>query len=228
QQVTREDIRRVAQKYLTTENLTVTSLNPTGSLKAESRAAKAETEKGEIQKIVLPNGLRLLVRQDNRLPFVSLRAVFKGGVLAETETDNGITQLTSRTMIKGTKSRNAEQIASAIESVGGSIGHQAGNNSFGISVEVLRGDFERGLDVLSDVILNPTFPADEVERERELQLADIKSHDEQITTIASLLLRKTMFGSHPYHLQADGKINSVSKLKREDLAAFHERWCVAP
>ena len=228
QKVTREDIRRVATKYLTQENLTITSLNPNGSLKVEGRESKVEGKKDEIEKITLPNGLRLLLRQDKRLPFVALRAALRGGVLAESDENNGITQLTARTMIKGTKSRSAEQIAEQIESVGGSISYQAGNNSFGFSVEILGDDFERGLDVLSDVILNPTFPKEQIERERQVQLADIKAHDEQITTVASLLLRKTLFGQHPYHLQSDGTIESVSKLKREDLVVFHQRWCVAP
>ena len=58
--------------------------------------------------------------------------------------------------------------------------------------------------------------------------ADIKAHDEQITTVASLRLRKTLFGTHPYHLQADGMVESVGKLKRDDLVSFHRRWCVAP
>jgi zinc protease len=227
QKVTKEDILRAARKYLTAENLTITSLNPTGSLKAESRVTRVESQ-AEIEKVTLPNGVRLLLRQDKRLPFVSLRAVFRGGVLAETDATSGITQLTARTMIKGTKSRSAEQIADSVESVGGHIAYQSGNNSFGFSVEVLGDDFERGLDVLADVILNPTFPAAEIERERQMQLADIKSHDEQITTIASLELRKLIFGNYPYHLQADGTVEAVNKLKREDLVSFHRRYCVAP
>jgi zinc protease len=93
---------------------------------------------------------------------------------------------------------------------------------------VLREDFERGLDVLADVILNPAFPGEQVERERQAQLADIRSQDERITTVASLQLRRLVFGTHPYRLQADGTIESVGKLNREDLVAFHRRWCVAP
>lgn len=228
QRVTREDIRRVARKYFTVENMTVTSLNPTGAPQASRNGREAEAGKAEIRKVVFPNGLRLLVREDNRLPFVSIRAVFQGGVLAETDDNNGVTQLTARTMIKGTKSRTAEQIADEIESVGGSISYQSGNNSLGFAVEVLRDDFQRGLDVLGDVVLNPTFPAEELERERQMQLADIRAHNEQITTVASLLLRKKLFGAHPYHLQADGTIESVSKLRRDDLVEFHRRWVTAP
>ena len=64
-----------------------------------------------IQKFELPNGLRLLVKEDHRLPFVEFRAVFKGGVLAETAANNGITQLLAKMLLKGTQTRSAEKIA---------------------------------------------------------------------------------------------------------------------
>ena len=64
-----------------------------------------------MQKIVFPNGLRLLVKEDHRLPFVEMRAVFQGGVLAETEKDNGLTQLMSKMLLQGTGRRSAEQIS---------------------------------------------------------------------------------------------------------------------
>src|ERR1051326_2595212 len=110
QKVTREDIQRVARKYLVTEGLTVTSLNPTGAAKVESGERKGESQKAEIQKVDLANGLRLLTMPDKRLPFVSIRIVLRGGVLAEADDTSGLTQLTARTMIKGTKTRTGEQI----------------------------------------------------------------------------------------------------------------------
>ena len=91
------------------------------------------TGAGEIQKIELSNGLRLLVREDARLPLVSMTAVFRGGLLAETRETNGITQLMAKTLLKGTKTRTAEQIADTIEAVGGQIGSDSGNNSFSVS-----------------------------------------------------------------------------------------------
>ena len=120
-----------------------------------------------IQKFELRNGLRLLVKEDHRLPFVEFRAVLKGGVLAETPENNGITHLMMRTLLQGTRRRTAEQIAVQIESVGGHIDSYGGNNSLGVSAEVMSGDFALGLDLLSDVLRFPRFPADGVERERQ-------------------------------------------------------------
>src|ERR1700719_987324 len=132
QKVTLDDIKRVAAKYLVDQNLTVTSLNPNGSLAGKQETAKPIAA-GDVQKSELSNGLRLIVREDPRLPLVSMTAAFRGGLLAETPQNNGITRLMSRTLLKGTKTRTAEQISSQIEAVGGSISADAGNNSFSVS-----------------------------------------------------------------------------------------------
>src|SRR5438132_281550 len=126
QKVTLDDIKRVAATYLTENNLTVISLSPKGSLAGKAESAKA-VEAGEIQKFDLSNGLRLLVREDPRLPLVGMGAVFRGGLLAETPQTNGITRLMAKVLLKGTKTRTAEQIANEIEAVGGSVSSDAGN-----------------------------------------------------------------------------------------------------
>src|SRR2546426_1619119 len=124
QKVTLDDIKRVAANYLTNDNLTVVSLNPKSSLTAKAEGAKAAAA-AEIQKFELSNGLRLLVREDRRLPLVAMGAVFRGGLLAETSQTNGIGRLMAKVLLKGTKTRTAEQIANQIEAVGGSIASDA-------------------------------------------------------------------------------------------------------
>src|SRR5207253_2890732 len=153
QKVTLDDIKRVAATYLTENNLTVTSLNPKGSLTGKTETAKP-TAAGEIQKFELSNGFRLLVREDPRLPIVAMGAVFRGGLLAETPQTNGVTRLMAKVLLKGTKTRTAEQIANEIEAVGGSITGEAGNNSISVSVDVMKPDVKLGVGLLSDVLLN--------------------------------------------------------------------------
>src|SRR5688500_6712171 len=106
----------------------------------------------------MAGGLRLLVKEDHRLPFVQFRAVFLGGTLAESAELSGITALTSRLLIKGAGQRTAEQIASAIESVGGSLNTYSGNHSFGVHAEVMTGDFALRMRLCSEVIVQPAFP----------------------------------------------------------------------
>ena len=226
QKVTLDDIRRVTQHYLTSDNLTITSLNPKGALGAKAESAKAISA-GEIQKFELSNGLRVLVREDSRLPLVSMTAVFRGGLLAETPQTNGITQLMAKVLLKGTKTRTAEQIADTIEAVGGSIGSDAGNNSFSVSVEVTKPDLKLGADLLADVLLNATMPEKAVAREKEVQLAGIKEDEEQLTTVARNILREALFRDHPYALRSKGSPESVAHLTQKDLLEFRDRYVVA-
>jgi zinc protease len=168
--------------------------------------------------------LRLLVKEDHRLPFVEFRAVFQGGVLAETPDNNGVTQLTGKLLLKGTARRSAEDIAREIESVGGSIDSYGGNNSFGVNAEVLSSDFATGLDLLADVLLNPTFPAPALERERQIQLASIRAQKDNLLQSAALAMRRALFGESGYGLDALGTEPSVQKIQAADLRTFHDQF----
>ena len=221
-----DDLQRVAAKYLTAAGATVTSLNPRGSLAAQASASAAGDAR-QVEQFALPNGLRVLVCPDHKLPLVNAVAVFRGGLLAETPETNGITALGARTMVKGTARRGAEELNDLIESVGGQIRASSGNNSFGVSVEVMKPDLHLGLDLLAEVLTQATFPADEVEREKEDQLASIKAESEQITTVAKRAMRRAIFGDHPYGLRANGTEESVAGLTREHLLAFRNRCVTA-
>ena len=226
QRVTADDLRRVLATYLTDRNLTVVSLNPEGSL-AKTGALAAVQMPGEIQKFELTNGLRLLVREDPRLPLVSLNAAFKAGLLAETAADNGITRLLSKVLLKGTATRTAGQLADEIEELGGSIGSDAGGNSMSVSTRVMKPDLRAGLSILADVLLHATLPEKSVAREKQAQLAAIKAEDEEMTALARNLLRENLFGTHPYGLRGTGTPESVARITRDDLAAFRDRHLVA-
>jgi zinc protease len=226
QKVTLDDIKRVAARYLTNENLSLISLNPKGSLVAKGEGAKPVTA-GEVQKFELSNGLRVLVREDERLPLVAISAAFRGGLLAETPQTNGITRLMAKTLIKGTKTRTAEQIANQIEAVGGSISSDGGNNSFNVGLEVTRPDLKLGVELLSDVLLNATMPDKAVVREKEVQIAGIKQEEEQLTTVARNIMRQALFSNYPYALRPTGSVDSVQRLSQKDLLEFRDRYLVA-
>src|SRR5213596_1974801 len=225
QKVTLDDVKRVAKTYLTENNLTVVSLNPKGSLSGKAEPVKAIAA-GEIQKFELANGLRLLVREDHRLPLMGMGAVFRGGLLAENPEDNGVTRLMAKVLLKGTKTRTAEQIANEIEAVGGSISSDAGNNSFSVSVDVTKPDVKLSLDLLSDVLLNATFPEKAIAREKEIQIAASQQEEEQLTSVARNIMRQALFPQHPYALRTNGSIDSVQRLTQKDLIDFRDRYVV--
>lgn len=224
--VTAADLKRVASQYLTDGHLNCTSLNPAGSL-AKAAAAKAAAREPEVQKFELPNGLRLLVRENHKIPLVSMVAIFKGGLLAETPETNGETRLMARSLLKGTTTRTAQQIAEEVESVGGAIGSDSGNNSFTVSVGVMKPNLGLGLDLLADVLIHPTFPDSEVKTEQASQLASIQADKDEPTNVARDLLRQKLFGTHPYALRSGGAPDAVAKLIPAELRELHKKLTVA-
>lgn len=226
QKITADDVRRVAQKYLRDQNLSVVSLNPKGSL-AACNAAKPAVSAGDIQKFELSNGLRVLVREDPRLPLVAISAVFRGGLLAETPETSGITRLAAKCLLKGTKNRSAEQIAAELEEVGGDISAKGGNNTLAIKVDVTQADLALGTEILADVLLNATMPEQAIAREKEIQLAKIKAESEQPISVARNALKTELFGQHPFALRGEGTPESLSHLNSKELLAFRDQYLVA-
>lgn len=223
--VTRADLQRVAREYLTPENRTLYALLPTGTA-PQTAATTAHAAEQAVQKFELPNGLRLLVKEDHRLPFVEFRTVLRGGVLAESAAQNGLTRLLTRLLLKGTTTRTAERLAEEIENVGGSLDASGGNNSFWLNAEVMSEDFALGLDLLADVLLRPTFPAEALERERQVTLAGIASQRDDLQHSTAQLMRRTLFGDQGYGLDPLGTEASVASLTGDDLRAFHARLAV--
>ncbi|MEW6356378.1 MAG: pitrilysin family protein [Planctomycetota bacterium] len=225
EKVTKEQIFDVARKYFSDDKLCVTVVRPPRAKKEEAAAAAAAKETA-IRKEVLPNGLRVLLKRNSNVPIVAIQAYALGGVRLETEQNNGICRLMSALLEKGTKTRTADDIARTFDSIGGSIGGSSGNNSFFCNVSVLKEDFKTGLDVLADVLVNPTFPEEEVEKMRQLMIAGIKRRRDSWQSAAATFFRKKFFGSDsPYRLLPEGEIESVSKLTRADLAAYHKQYC---
>lgn len=223
--LTPEDLRRVANEYLTESNRTSYALLPTGTAPRQEHSVDSGTDL-PVRKFTLPNGLRLLVKEDHRLPFVEFRLAFNGGLLAETATTNGLTSLASRLLLKGTLKRSAVEIATEIESLGGSLEPYGGNHSFGVSAELLSGDFAHGLELLRDVVRNPAWPADAVEREREVQLASLRGQRDQLLQCAFKALRRGLFGDNGYGLDSLGTESNIRRFNTSDIESFYRRLAV--
>ncbi|MDB6053332.1 MAG: Peptidase inactive domain protein [Verrucomicrobiales bacterium] len=218
-------LMEVARSYVTSENLTLYALLPEGSLKKESSSTVAVAENG-VKKFTFGNGLTLLVKEDHRLPFVDFRMLFRGGVLCEDTSNSGITQLTARMLLQGTKTRTADQLALEIESVGGSIDSYGGNNSFGIHAEVLNPDTRLCLDTIMDVAFNPIFPEAALDREKQIQIAGIRGQRDQMLQSASKLMRKAMYGETGYGLDSIGLEESIIRITRAEMIAFHAKMII--
>jgi zinc protease len=226
QAVTPEDVRRVAASYLTDSNRTTISLNPTGSLAPDPNAATAQKTASDVKVTTLSNGLRIVTRENPRLPLVSIRAVYGAGLTFETETNHGLSRLLASTLIKGTTTRKAEAIASEVEDLGGTIVADAGFNSLGVQLDLLSQDLPYGLALLSDILLHPTFPQEELDKERTRQLAALRAEKDQPGAICRDHLRARLFGpGHPYALNPLGSETSLAQVTRDTLKERHAALC---
>ena len=140
------------------ENRTLYALLPTGAHPSWSSKTGFSREQ-PVQKFdARPTACACWSRKITACPFVEFRAVFSGGVLAETRPTAASPSSWARCSLKGTPRRSAEDIAREIESVGGSIDSYGGNNSFGVNAEVLSADFATGLDLRPTSCCIPISP----------------------------------------------------------------------
>ncbi|MDG1857288.1 MAG: pitrilysin family protein [Verrucomicrobiota bacterium] len=222
QSITAEKIVEVANKYMLPDNRSTFALLPKGSSPV-SLQKSANVHLTEIEKWEPGNGMRVLFKQDDRLPFVEIRSVFFGGVLEESNADSGITQLMSQGLLKGTADRTAGEIMEAIEAIGGSVEAYAGNNSFGLNIEVLNQDVKFGLDLLRETLRFPSFPSTEMERELQVQMAGIRAQNDQLLGRCFKLMKKGLFGEKGYGLSNAGEESSVQSLSIEQIKSHHGR-----
>ena len=225
--VTVADLRRVLRAYLGAERVTAVSLNPKSAEPTVSTIVKTDRVPDAFTEKVLPNGARLLLRPDCRLPNIHLRLLCEGGPVHEAANLRGATSLMATLLTKDTKKRSAAEVAKFIEEVGGSFYPFSGNNSFGLAAEVLPGDVARALEALSDAVLTPSFKRTSFEVERDAQLADLQQDADDVVTVGRKLVRQKFFGAHPLGIDAHGTIEGIKAIKPADLAALWKRLGVA-
>jgi zinc protease len=240
-QVTHEDIIRVARKYFKNSNLTAGFLLPTGNVTisdkeidkiADASAQAVEKELSllsfepskDTKKFVLKNGVTVLIKENRSVPLFAVRAAFLGGGRFENNADNGVFNFISETLTRGTTTRSAEDIARQIESLAGEVKGFSGRNSFGATVESLNRNFDEAMDIFSDVILNPSFTPQEIERARRDILSDINREGDNLVRIAINLFLKTLYQSHPYGLNVLGTKETVTKFGRDDLTKVYKEY----
>jgi zinc protease len=226
QAVTREDVRRVARAYLKREVSTTAILSPPRAEATEAKRAKTqEVEAG--RKVTGENGLTLLLKRNSTLPLVEFRLYGLGGQYVEPEDLPGISSFTMALLTKGTTRRTKRQIAETIEELGGSIASGSGRNTYYVSMSLLKEDLDRGLDLLADVVMNPSFPPEEIEKQRQDTLLAIRRLDEDWVQEVERPFRRAFYRNRPYGRDIIGTEESVGRLSRDEIKAFY-RGTVVP
>ncbi len=174
------------------------------------------------KKAVLKNGLTLLIMEQHEVPLVSFSIVVKAGSVADPAGKEGVASLTSALLRKGTKTRTADQFSSELDFIGGSFGAGATVDGTTASAEFMKKDLAKGLDLVADALMRPTFPADEVTKLVAQRVDGIKSAKDRAQGVIGLYFDAYLYGKHPYGRPTGGDEKSLAAIARDDVARFYE------
>lgn len=245
--IRRHDIAAAVRTYFRPENATVAAILPAREAKPRSPESRAKSSakaqlafarraearvrrslrvaKAPVQiadkRVVLGNGMTLLVRRDPSVPVVAMRAVWRGGQRVEDAEHAGASTLLARLVTRGCGKLDATALADKIDRLGGSLGGVSGRNSFGLAAEWLARSWQPGLDLLADCILAPSLSAAELAREKRQLLDDQIAQRDNPTQVAFRLFSQALYGDHPYARDVLGTSDAVGDIDRRELAAFY-------
>lgn len=175
----------------------------------------------------LPNGLQVFVVSSSELPAVAVQLVLtSAGSVQDPAGKPGVANLAADMLTQGTAKRSAQQIASAIDFVGGTLTASAGPDGTTISLAVVKKDLDTGLELMSDVLRNASFQEDELNRRRQQLLSNLQLQYSSAEYLANVVFDRALFGSHPYGLPGEGTPQSVRAITRADLAQFRDTYYV--
>jgi zinc protease len=222
--VTAAQVQEMANKYLIRDATTTAIVRPgSGAPRAASTTTREAVVTRPAQMIKLANGLRLILRVNRATPTVAITVSGMGGTRLEPREKAGLANLTAQMLTRGTKKRSGEAMTQVVDQMGGSLDAFSGYNSWGLTSQWLSRDWRRGLALVHEATLQPTFPADELARLKTQVAAAIRERDDNPETTATLLLRRMFFRNHPYSRSTLGELNTVQKITAGDLKTYWSR-----
>jgi len=224
------------KKYISLTNRAVMHIVPQGSLMAAEEPAGMDLTKEPnpmaeptfnpptIEHAELSNGLKVLVVENHELPLVQTNLVINSGWAADPPDRPGAGSLTAELLDEGTKTRTALQIAEEAKSLGANLGTNSSRDGCGVTLNCLKSKLDESLALMSDVVLNPTFPKDELERVRKDYLGRIIQESKQPFTSAFKSFLRELYGAdHPYGqpYTGSGTEKSIKALTQQDLVNWY-------
>jgi len=174
------------------------------------------------EKVVLKNGLTLLLMEKHGVPMVSVAAIVKAGSVADPAGEEGLASITAGLLRKGTSKRSAQKFSEDLDFIGGTFGADSGVDYTSMFGEFLTKDADRGLDLISDALLHPVFPQAEVEKLVAQDIDGVKAAKDQAESVALTYYYGYLFRKHPYGRPEGGDELSLARIKREAVVKFYE------
>ncbi|MEK6299951.1 MAG: pitrilysin family protein [Acidobacteriota bacterium] len=197
--------------------LAVSAVGPAG-------AADGALKVPPFKKVVLNNGLTLLLMEQHEVPIISLNFIVQSGSVADPVGKEGTASATAALLRKGTKSRTADQISNELDFVGGQLDSDATFDYSSGTAEFVKKDIAKGLDLLADILLNPTFPQDEVTKLLKQRIDEIKAAKDEAQAVIGNYFRAYLYVRHPYGRPANGDEKSIAAITRADVLNFYQTY----
>ena len=173
-----------------------------------------------VKRVTLENGVRLILMEYHRAPTLTVRVSFEGGARFDAPGKSGATSLMTTLLRKGVDNKDAQKIAEEIDFLGGSLGAGAGDENCSVALNVLAKDSDTALDLMRDIIRHPTFPAEELERERTLEISGLQTIADDLGSLAGYATPGVIYGKHLYG--AKTTIGSLKAISRDDILATYK------
>jgi zinc protease len=175
----------------------------------------------------LPNGIKIFVIEDNKLPLVTVKFVLKAGAYEDMmfgEDKSGLASLTSDLLVKGTEKMNAVQVAETIDFHGATISSGCDYDASYLVLTSLKKYFNKLFDIASDLIMEPAFSEDEVDREKQQIMNSLLSYLDEGNYLSERAFKNNVYRNSPYKLNIEGKISSVEKLERKNIKEYFNKY----
>ena len=194
-----------------------------GTFPAEPPAPLAieDVDFPEYSERTLSNGARLLVVRNPEQPVVNIQLLMQGGSAADPAELAGLASVTASQIDKGTEAMTAREIAEAVDFIGARLGAGASSEWTSVSLTTITDFLDQGLDLMADVVLNPTFPAEELETEKRRRISSLRLQKSQPGSLAAEAFMEGVYGSHPYGRTET--VESIEALDPADLESYHGR-----
>ena len=172
----------------------------------------------------LPNGLQVVVVLHHEQPAVTMRLLIRAGGSSDPKDKLGLARLAASLLDQGTTTKSAQEMADAIDFIGGAMGAGAGTDLSYLNMVVMKDSFDTGLRMLSDMARHPAFAPPEIDRQRQQMLSGLQVSLEDPDYVANAVFDRLVYGFHPYGLPQTGTPESISGITRDDLVAFHQKY----
>ncbi|HUJ30364.1 MAG TPA: pitrilysin family protein [Candidatus Acidoferrum sp.] len=183
----------------------------------------ADTASG-VQKKILPNGLVVLTELMEHVHSVSVGIWLRTGSRREPADLNGISHFIEHMVFKGTRRRTAEDIAREVDSVGGMLDAFTAKEMVCFNTRVLDEHLPKAFDILADMVLEPKFSEEDIERERSVILEEIRMTQDNPEDLVHELFTQNFWNPHPLGKPILGTPETVSAFTREKIQSWFGRW----